>query len=240
MIYIVRTICFAMSYQRLDGYSGSLTGTPHFSGMEFDFEVPDNILVSSPGGVSATHHHFPGSMYSQNASSWDIYAGEEKRYPYGEHGNVYGVGHTAAQHLNEYALPVLDPMYTQNQSSYHVENFQGMSSSKGGAIGQTPVDIEFLAPPDTEEVTKDLKSDFKKLSHAISFPNPWVLLLLFVVAYIAMDFWVNAGEALLFDKFHGGKTPQWYWLAFYAAVFTFLIFLITSSLEVPLMALEKL
>lgn len=230
-----------MSYQRLEGYKGSLTGTPHFSGMEFDFEVPDNIVVASPGGVSATHHHFPGSMYSQNASSWDIYAGEEKRYPYGEHGNVYGVGHTAAQHLNEYGSPVMDPMYTQNQSSYHVENFQGMNHGSGGPqIGQTPVDIEFLTPPDSAEIKSDLKSDFKKLSHTIKLPNPWLLFLLFMFAYIAMDFWVNAGEALLFDKFHAGKTPQWYWLAFYAAVFTFLIFLITSSLEVPLLALERL
>lgn len=228
-----------MSYQQLDQYKGSLTGQPHYSGIEFDFEVPDNIVTASPGGVSAIQHHPSHGMYSESSSYWDIYAGEERRYPYAEHGNVYNVGHSAPQHLGEYGLPVLDPMYTQNQSSPHIDNFKAIP----GTIGETPVNIEYLAPPDSAEVKAAgavLTSDFKKLTHNIHFPNPWLLFFLFVLAYFAMDFWVNAGESFVIEKFHGGKSPSWMWYAFYAAVVTFIIFLITSSFEVPLLSLEQI
>ena len=228
-----------MSYQQLTQYKGSLTGYPHYSGIEFDFEVPDNTVVASPGGVSAIQHHPSHGMYSESSSYWDLYGGESKLYPYAEHGNVYNTGHSSAEHLGEYAQYPPDPMYTQNQSSPHIDNFKAIP----GTIGETPVNIEYLAPPDSGEVksvSAAVRSDFKKLSHNIHLPNPWLIFFLFILAYFAMDFWVNAGETLLIDKFHGGKPLPWYWLAFYAAIATFFIFIITTHLEVPLVALEQI
>jgi hypothetical protein len=224
------------SYREINNYKGGLVGTPEFSGIEYDWEVPDNIVVSSPGGVSTTQHHYTKGFYGDGASSWDVYAGEGKRYPYGVHGNLYQTGFDSATELHEYAQYPPDTMYTQNQSTAHIDNFgpvAGMSPTKSGI---TPV--EFIPPPDSAEVKKDLSSDFKKLQNVIKVPNPWFLFIVVLLIYISLDFWVNAGESFIFQKFHGGKTPNYKWLIFYAVLFTFLVFLFTNIVGVPLISLE--
>jgi hypothetical protein len=46
------------NYQELHRYKGSLYGRPEYNGIEYDFEVPDNLVTASPkcnnrdGGIS--------------------------------------------------------------------------------------------------------------------------------------------------------------------------------------------
>jgi len=110
------------NYQHLEKYKGSLYGNLNYQGIEYDFEVPDNIVVASPGGVSGIHHHYTKGIYSDASSTRDIYAGEGDGYPYGEYGNVYQVGQSASRYMGDFVEPPdMSPSrgtgYTQNQGS---------------------------------------------------------------------------------------------------------------------------
>ncbi len=241
-----------MSYQNFQTYNGSLYGTPEYKGIEYDWEVPDNMVVASPGGVSTTHHHYTKGMYGEGASHWDIYGGEALRYPYGEHGGIYSVGHNAPQKMHEYAMQPFDVMYTQNQSTGHIDNFTPMDMSTGTTeldkiFGGSPTPkptpkskksptVEFISPPDTNDVSES--KEIRHLKNIIKFPNPWFIFFVILIAYIALSMWANAGQSFLFDKFHGGVKPGYKWLTLYAILFTLLTFLITQIFGIPLINIE--
>jgi hypothetical protein len=219
-----------MSYQNFQAYNGSMYGSPQYRGIEFDWEVPDNMVVASPGGVSTTQHHYTKGVYGEGASHWDIYGGEGQRYPYAEHGGLYTVGHNAPQKQHEYAQTPPDMMYTQNQSSAHIDNFTPV---KLGGDGKSP--IEFISPPDSSATTPLTPL---QPAASIKVPNPWFIFIVILFVYLALDFWTSAGESFIFTRFHDGKTPNWKWLAFYGVVFTLIVFLLTSTIGIPLVTLE--
>jgi hypothetical protein len=214
------------SHQQLRQYNGGLYGTPSYGGLEYDFEVPDNMIVSSPGGVSAIQHHYTKGMYSDASSTWDVYAGDGDRYPYGPLGNLYQVGQSSAQQNHQYG-PAPDMMYTQNQSSAHRDNFTATD------VGNS---IELLPPSDTEDVTPVSTTDKKK----IVLLNPVVIFLIFAVVYMALDLWIRAGESFLASYFHKGRELSYKWLFFYAALFTVIVFVIISTINIPLIGIERL
>lgn len=89
------------SYQTFKGYEGSLAGQPRYEpdGIGYDYEVPDNLVVATPGGVSTVHHHWTGGFYGRGNSSADNYAGQGQRYNSGVYGNLYQTGQTAAEEM---------------------------------------------------------------------------------------------------------------------------------------------
>lgn len=229
------------TYQQLHRYRGSLYGSPQFSGLEYDYEVPDNVVVASPGGVSTTQHHYTKGFYGNGASTYDIFGGEGNMYPYGELGNLYQYGQNAPTEMGMYQQGA-DQMYTGNQSTAHVENFQHTQP------GMTPVPgMELLTLADTAEQTSvgvaaartAIRSELKDITHKIHLPNPWLVLLMIVLLYIALDLFTTAGETVLFARFHGGKTPEWKWLLFYSAIFVGLALALGSVFQDPLLALKR-
>lgn len=236
------------TYQTLQRYKGSLYGAPQYTGIEYDYEVPDNIVVASPGGVSDIQHHWTHGMYGNGATTYDVYAGEGNAYPYAELGNLYQQGQNAPREMGMY-MPGTDQMYTGNQSTAHVENFQyaGPNGAQGGQISQTKVPgMEMIAPPDTSSAIKvgeaaksAVRSELQNITHEIHLPNPWLLLLMFVLLYVALDFLMRAGETVLFNRFHGGATPHWKWLLLYAGVLIAITVGIGMTFKDPLMALKK-
>jgi len=72
-------------------------GSPKYNGIEYDFEVPTNLTVSSPGGVSSIHHHWTKGFDGRGNSSSDIYAGQGPQYISGEYGSLYQQGQTSSQ-----------------------------------------------------------------------------------------------------------------------------------------------
>ena len=252
------------TYQTLHRYKGSIYGAPQYTGIEYDYEVPDNIVVSSPGGVSSVQHHWTKGFYGNGASTYDVYAGEGNAYPYGELGNLYQQGQNASREMGMFP-PGTDQMYTGNQSTAHVENFRSVDSGDtqyaslenlGGReryspdqqqIGQTTVPgMELIAPPDAgssvqvaNAARSAVKAEVAEITHKIHFPNPWIVLLMVVLLYLALDFITSAGQSVLFTKFHSGKTPDWRWLTFYALVFLSLAVAIGASFQDPLFALKK-
>lgn len=212
-------------YQQLHEYKGSMYGAPHYSGMEFDYEVADNTVVASPGGVSTTQHHWTKGVYGDGASQWDIYAGEGFRYPYGELGNTYEVGQSSITDLDAYPYPP-DVMPTQNQRTYHKDNFTKIPKKSKSS------DIEFIGSPDTDEVTKISESSLEENRKiALPFSNIWLTLLILFLVYASFHLLARGGEDLLFAQFNGGKVPNWKWLGFYGLIVLAIAVMILSSVD---------
>lgn len=83
-------------------YDSTLYGKPEYRGIEYDWEVPDNLVVGSPGGVSTIHHHYTHGFYGRGNTSSDIYAGQGERYNSGIYGNLYQTGQEAGQAMGYY------------------------------------------------------------------------------------------------------------------------------------------
>lgn len=228
------------TYQSLRGYTGSLyAGAPEYTGMEYDYEVPDNLVVSSPGGVSTTHHHYTKGMYGDGASSWDIYGGEGYAYPSAEHGNLYQVGQSAPYYMGMYRTPP-DVMYTANQSTAHRDNFTEieMIPAPDSKEGFSPATGEKASLPEKLTAT-DLDPSMKNITHKIVLPNPWAMLVILLLAYIALDFWANAGESFIVANFNGGKPLSWKMLVLYAVILTVIVVVIAMVVKTPLLAVER-
>lgn len=217
-------------------------GAPEYTGAEYDYEVPDNLLIASPGGISTTHHHYTKGFYGDGASSWDIYGGEGYAYPYAEHGNLYQVGQSAPYYMGQYAQPP-DVMYTQNQSqlSPQRDNF---------------TDVELIPPPDTPtpstasgttasggpvtvQEKRDVLEATKRIDRKLVFSNPFATFMLFLLAYIALDLWANAGESFIVEKLNGGRPLTWKKFGVYAIVFTVALVVVATVLKTPLIAFEQ-
>jgi hypothetical protein len=195
------------NYQSLQKYKGSLYGSLEYGGMEYDFEVPDNQVISSPGGLSAVHHHPSKGLYSKESSSFDIYGGEPIAYPYGEFENLYQTGQAAPYYMEDFQQPII-PNYTKNPSLYRKDNFAPS--------------IELIPLPDTPVVStpEPKKESFTPLGDVVKVKNPWAIFILLLILWLAIAYWTYAIEGFVTTHFHGGKTLNWKWLAFYAVLFT--------------------
>lgn len=212
-----------MSYQQLHHYSGSLEGRPEYMGLEYDYQVADNTVVSSPGGTASTFHHYTKGMYSDASSTWDLYGPEGQRYEYGIYGNLYQKGD---QDFTNYPPPP-DATYSANESTPNVENYKPMKETN----------IEFINVPDGDKIIP-VSQISQEHPARIRLVKPWLALMVFVLAYIALDFWISGGKHLLFQKFHNSHVPDWHWLILYAVIATLITFVIAFVFEVPFLAIS--
>ena len=155
-----------MNYQSIGNYDGTLSGKqsqsydstlygkPEWRGIEYDWEVPENQVVGSPGGVSTIHHHPTHGFYGRGNMSSDIYAGQGERYNSGVYGNLYQTGQESSQVY--YGNPPPDYQYWQNQepaqySLTHGESSTWVPSMKmygaPGSFETTPVESQYQESP---------------------------------------------------------------------------------------------
>jgi hypothetical protein len=100
-----------MSYQNLTKFDGSMYGRDSYGGLEYDWEVPNNLIIGSPGGVSSQHHHYTKGFYGKGNTSSDIYGGQGERYISGEYGNLYSEGESSSQGMGYYGDAPDYPFY---------------------------------------------------------------------------------------------------------------------------------
>ena len=155
------------THQTMSGYDGTLAGRPRYNGIEYDWEVPDNLVVGSPGGVSTIHHHYTKGFDGRGNTSSDIYAGQGNRYISGEFGSLYQSGHTASQQLGYYPSAP-DYQYWQNQEPQQYSYSQSTSNMwaplmtlyhQPGAYQSSPKSENFEYPSEGNE-------DFELLDQA--------------------------------------------------------------------------
>jgi len=185
-----------MDYQTFRQYDGGLYGNTRYRGMEYSQQVPDHLIVGSPGGVSSTHHHYTGGFYGRGGNSLDIYAGQGYRYPSAEFGSLYEVGHSAPQQQGYYQ-DAPDNEYWQNDS--HM------------TAGETE-DFELIEPADIDEPGNTSTQG----GHVAK----WVaIFLLALLAFMAFDFWSKTSKGLLQEHLFKGEM-KWYQYAIFAVAIT--------------------
>lgn len=229
-----------MSYRRLDSY-GSTFNEPEYSGIEYDFEVPDNVVISSPGGVSSTHHHWTKEgLYSNTLSTKDIYAGEGEAYPYGEYGNIYQKGESAPYYMGEYGNNPDDNRYlglrTGNEGdveSAFVNMFPETKSSKKENFTNNITENDKIH---VDDLLNNLGKNDKK--QQIKINNPFLLFFIFLLAFVAFTFWGNASVSFI-SQIH--KSPMnWKDMLLYAIFFTVALFVAANVEGIPFVTFENI
>lgn len=96
--------------------------------------------------------------------------------------------------------------------------------------------VEILDPPDlSEDNSTKFNQQYQRPEMKVS---PWILLVLFLVAFIAFDFWAKAGHRFISQQFHKGFDPDWKSTALYASIITAAFIIIILLTDVPLIKFE--
>lgn len=207
---------------------GAISGNPnYFAGGTPDKEVPNQTVVASPGGISAHTSNPQGSMYQPSFSSSDIYAGGNPRYPSGVYGGLYNVGDSASTRMGYYP-PSTDVAWWNNKQPPVQEDFELIEpmSLDPDATGVAPLSTIPLDGSGEMSVVPGTR-----FSLAL---DPIVLLVLFLVAFIAFEFYAEALHKFLVEKMHHGQAISWQRMAIYATVLTVGFVLVAYFVKVPL------
>lgn len=95
--------------------------------------------------------------------------------------------------------------------------------------------FELLDDSTAMELKKDLTGSKK-----LSIKNPVLIFIIFLVAYMAMDFWSRSGDRLITLYFGNGQPLSWRQLAIVALSFTIILILFRYFLDFPLITFEQL
>jgi hypothetical protein len=140
-----------------NSYVDTLYGNPTYRGIEYDWEVPDDMVVGSPGGVSSIQHHYTHGFYGRGNTSSDIYAGQGQRYNSGLYGNMYQTGQSGGQGMGYYP-DAPDYQYWQN---YEPSQFDYTNST---ANEYTPFMTDYGNPGSFQNPPPPQNSNYKILS----------------------------------------------------------------------------
>jgi len=253
------------NYQNLKTYAGSLYGEPRYQGIEYDWEVPENLVIGSPGGVDSTRHHWTKGFYGRDTSS-DVYAGQGNRYISGNYGSLYNTGQSGGDAMGYYTAPP-DYQYYQNevpqQYSYSksqaslwapaMTDYAGLGENTQkkaqieGYENETNDDFDLIEEADDGESDQDgdydmedLKDDVDYIKSTIKTKStpPWVVFLFLILLFIAFDFWAEAGHRFISQRFHEGTIPSWEWSVLYAAIVTGIFVFIIWLVGIPIATFE--
>lgn len=212
---------------------------PEQSGLQYDRDVPDDMVIGSPGGVSSTFHHYTHGFYGKGGSSNDIYGGDQPSYISGEYGNLYQLGDNAAINSGAYSRreDELSQSYWKNQFP-SVLTQQQVSPKTNLKAGRPQTEnfemIEEADEPFSLNVsTSDAPDDKVKI-------HPLVLFLVFLIAYICISLWSGLIFQWVKEKFNNGKEFTTHMLLIFSIVFTLLLVFISWSLSIPLGTFEQL
>jgi hypothetical protein len=223
-----------MTYQHIQKYKGSLYGNLNYSGIEYDYEVPDNVVIASPGGVSAIQHHYTKGMYSDAVSTTDIHPGNPRAdaYPYGEYGNVYQMGQGATRLAGDF-LPGDDlrpgNSFTENQSEVRRENFGPVDGSNS---------VQLIPPPDSPTTTTIPPAPDAPSKKIQNLENTMKIAALIATGYIGINFLQKAGEDFISNKFFGDRALKWKDYLIMAGIFIGLLVGLAYLFNIPLVSLE--
>lgn len=211
------------AYQSLTTYNGDLYGIkPSYQGIEYDFEVPANLVVASPGGIDSRTGHYTKGFYGRGNTSSDIYAGQGPRYIGGIYGNLYNSGQTSSQAMGYYPANQ-DYQFYQNSTP---QQYTGDPTSIGYEDSWLPERrIHEGADPPTSSIegyngfVPPSGSDFEYVGETPSSQTPssgWITnrSWAFVVVAISFGFlflmlWSKSVEGFLVEYLNKSRVPSW-------------------------------
>jgi len=216
-----------MNYQVLNSPDSPVYGTPDYDGLEYDYEVPNQMVVESPGGTSDIHHHWTKGFYGVGGSSWDVFGNEPPATVYGNTGSLYATGPTATQTGapgapgpgTYYGSPPvgMDPKFLGAQSAPHPppEPFANADN------------IEYLQPvkpTPTREKYIPAAGETKVNVASTSFPlqlTRKTIILIILTVFVAF-FWAHLGLSFLQHRYSGEVSLEI--LGVYTLVLTLIFF----------------
>jgi hypothetical protein len=190
-------------YQGITDYAGSLYGRTTYQGIEYDPEVPDNVVMTSPGGLDSTHHHYSKGFYGYGGSGTDKYAGQGYRYPAAEFGNLYSTGQGASTQWGMYAQDPPDYNYVQNMSAPASQ--RRMEGAKGV---EHFTDIDMGTDPSKDEVSTPTDSLLSNTAPRKKI-SPLFLLVTIALSWVAMEYFTRATDELISTKILKGRKIDW-------------------------------
>lgn len=212
------------AYQSLTTYSGDLYGIkPSYQGIEYDFEVPANLVVASPGGIDSRTGHYTKGFYGRGNTSSDIYAGQGPRYIGGVYGNLYNSGQTASQAMGMYPANQ-DYQFYQNSTP---QQYTGDPTSVAYEESWLPAQrIHEGANPPTSSIEgydgaqtfiPPSGPDFEYVGETPT-PSPtttitnrsWPFVFVGVAfGFLFLMLWSKASEGFLVEFFNKSRPPSW-------------------------------
>lgn len=236
-----------MDYQTLEKYKGDMYGDARYQGIEYDWEVPDNLVVASPGGVDSIHHHWTKGFNGRGNASSDIYAGQGQRYNAGIYGNLYQTGQEAGQHMGYYTNAP-DYQFWQNEEPPQYAYSHGQANPLLEGTGSLKKSSGCVACGDDNKEGFSYMDDGDKsiqLVEESDQPSPfnfastaqrssrmkvtgWIIFLIFFIS-LAANFWTIAGQRFMSQMFFGGRKASWelsLCIAFLlSAIFAFVLYM---------------
>jgi hypothetical protein len=83
------------------------------------------------------------------------------------------------------------------------------------------------------------QDDKKELHHIKVSINPWLIFLIFLVAYVALDFFSMAAQDFLLTHLSISK-QRWKTYFKFGIVFVIILFLVTWLTKIPLITIEQI
>lgn len=179
-------------------YTGGMY-PPHNTGIEYDWQVPNDMVVASPGGTSAIYNHYTKGWYGSGNTSSDIYAGQGDRYISGPYGNLYQPGNAAVDSMGMYGPPPdysyvnnMKPMTKIPEADYSLSRIPNSAITPTAGSDFTANDptvkkrenydnLEIIAPSDEFEALADVSSNGSGWGTG---KMSWTLFFVFILAFI--------------------------------------------------------
>jgi len=187
----------------------------------FDSQEPQgrfgkDMLVSSPGGLSSTYHHWTRGFYGFGNSQVDKIDELGNKFVTGEYGNMY-------------------PISVKGPGEYDREGYRKLGKSEDNSEEKEELDSSFEVIPDLSIDSIDgstenysLLKDVSPIKVVVNTRIHYIyLFLVFIFLYFLFSLWVSTGLKFAKAYLNEGKepTPKQYLLAASALTCIVLVFM---------------
>jgi len=226
------------NYLTLNNYDGSITGVKELPA------GPNDVV--SPGGLASIQHHWTQGMGGLGDRTSDVFAGTGERYPAGVYGNLYHPNSHASVHERHYGPHTIDTQdITLSGKPYHWES--KLSNAKNTVVeNYTDLDefelVENDPPIATDKPTPSVSVPITPIDIQAPKQNTisaYLLLFLFLIAYITFDFWSESIHLFVHQHINKGVKSTWkqYFLLSTVTTVVFLLLLVVN--DIPLREIES-
>ena len=240
-------------YLTLNNYDGSITG---LDGMPAG---PNDVV--SAGGLASIQHHWTQGMGGLGDRTTDVFAGTGERYTAGPYGNLYHPESHGSVHERHYGPHTVDtqqktlagqPYHWESKSSKlpigndnsSIENYTDLDSLE--LVDETP-----LIDENKSHIDKKIKQHKpshifnENIIHTQIYNNSdkskisaYVLLILFLFAFITFDFWSETVKSFIEQYVFKGKAIAWNKYLLMSIIATVMFILLLIVMDIPLGELE--
>ena len=214
-----------MSYQQMNSYDGSIYGQPaHGDGLGYRGPLGDFGPLGYGGGYPSGQWGAPDPNFDRSyiAPPQDDFSGPGP--------SPSGSGSASGSPEPDYVFSLdSDGMpevgVDRDGSAKNSKKHRGEKKPPSGGFEL----VQTSAPNPPATGTKSVR-----------LVSPLLLFFLFALVYVALNFWVRAGNDVISDYFHDGGEISTQWLIFYACFFTIVVFAVSSFIDIPILSVEML